>query len=266
MLYKRLARTVTPIARRGCQSVTSVRPSSGRDSRRSIQPQHFICARPSDDPGACPPQTGSRSPAARAGPARPPCRVTSDNAGEDFRSTRRPRMSTASTRARSSRPPSATRPTRSTGSSTTRPCCRSRSTPPTRTRLPACSRASSSEAGAQPWCSEAASLNTSCDPSVEALSLSRGQRLRTRRCLGWGSPSDLRQASEHAAQLVALDSGIKLDPSVPHQASRAARTRSLSSLSGMAAAPSGRSLRVPLLVLSAGWREVNASTRPCCQR
>ena len=51
MLPKRLARTVTPIVRRGCQSVTSVRPSPGRGSRRrSIQPQHFICARPSRDP------------------------------------------------------------------------------------------------------------------------------------------------------------------------------------------------------------------------
>ena len=30
--------------------MTSVRRSSGRDSRRSIQPQHFICARPSGDP------------------------------------------------------------------------------------------------------------------------------------------------------------------------------------------------------------------------
>ncbi len=51
MLPKRLARTVTPIVRRGCQSVTSVRPSPGRGSRRrSIQPQHFVCARPSRDP------------------------------------------------------------------------------------------------------------------------------------------------------------------------------------------------------------------------
>lgn len=137
MLYKRLARTVTPIGRRGCRSMTSVRPSWGRGSRRrSIQPQHFIYARPSGDPGACPPSDGSGSPAARAGPARPPCRVTSNNAGEDFSSTRGPRMSTASTRASSSRPPSATRPTRSTGSSTTRLCCRSRSTPPTRTATP----------------------------------------------------------------------------------------------------------------------------------
>lgn len=117
--------------------MTSVRPSWGRGSRRrSIQPQHFIYARPSGDPGACPPSDGSGSPAARAGPARPPCRVTSNNAGEDFSSTRGPRMSTASTRASSSRPPSATRPTRSTGSSTTRLCCRSRSTPPTRTATP----------------------------------------------------------------------------------------------------------------------------------
>lgn len=52
---------------------------------------------------------------------------------------------------------------------------------------------------------------------------------------------------------------------VCHQASRAARTRSLSSSSGMAAASSGRSWRVPLLVFSPGWREVKASSRPCCQ-
>jgi hypothetical protein len=46
------------------------------------------------------------------------------------------------------------------------------------------------------------------------------------------------------------------------QASRAARTSSRSSTSGMAAASSGRSRIVPLLVLNSRWRAVKPASRP----
>jgi hypothetical protein len=49
------------------------------------------------------------------------------------------------------------------------------------------------------------------------------------------------------------------------QSPRAARTRSRSSSSGIAAASSGRSRMVPLLVLRSGWRAVKPASRPSCQ-
>jgi hypothetical protein len=49
------------------------------------------------------------------------------------------------------------------------------------------------------------------------------------------------------------------------QSPRAARTRSRSSSSGIAAASSGRSRMVPLLVLRSGWRAVKPTSRPSCQ-
>jgi hypothetical protein len=49
------------------------------------------------------------------------------------------------------------------------------------------------------------------------------------------------------------------------QSPRAAHTRSRSSSSGIAAASSGRSRMVPLLVLRSGWRAVKPASRPSCQ-
>ena len=52
---------------------------------------------------------------------------------------------------------------------------------------------------------------------------------------------------------------------LPHQGSRAALTRPARSSSAMAAASCGRSLIVPLLVRSSGWRSVKPPSWPCPQ-
>ena len=49
------------------------------------------------------------------------------------------------------------------------------------------------------------------------------------------------------------------------QPARAARTRSRSSSSPMAAASPGRNRIVPVLVLSSGWRAAKPPSRPSCQ-
>jgi hypothetical protein len=54
-------------------------------------------------------------------------------------------------------------------------------------------------------------------------------------------------------------------PRPASQGAKAARARPRNSSSEMPAASSGRSRRVPLLVTSAGWREVKPPSRFCCQ-